>query len=231
MRHVREVLSRLRKFALYVSLKKCKFFTDTLEFLRYVVSTVGVSIDPRRVSTIEEQLRPKTFRKVQVFLGFANFYRRFIRSYSKIVAPLTTLNKGVKLGKKSRELIQTLVEEQAFRIVKAAFTQALILRHYLLGALLRLETDTSYFAIAAIISQLLLDVSGPLIEQHPIAFQSRKLNLAEQNYKTYDRELLAIIEGFKQFRHYYEGASYTVQVLTDYNNLRSFIGVKQLNGR
>ena len=53
----------------------------------------------------------------------------------------------------------------------------------------------------------------------------------ECNYKTHDRELLAIVEGFKQYRYYLEGAAHAVQVLTDHNNLRGFIGVKQLNGR
>lgn len=57
------------------------------------------------------------------------------------------------------------------------------------------------------------------------------MNPAEQNYETHDSELLAIVEGFKQFRHYCEGASHVIQVLTDHNNLRGFMGVKQLNGR
>ncbi|KXL44999.1 MAG: hypothetical protein FE78DRAFT_114743, partial [Acidomyces sp. 'richmondensis'] len=81
--------------------------------------------------------------------------------------------------------------EQAFRKIKAAFTEAPILRHYQLNARLRLETNASQFAISAI---------------YPIAFWLRKLILAEVNYETYDQELLAIIEGFKQFRYYLEGA-------------------------
>jgi len=59
----------------------------------------------------------------------------------------------------------------------------------------------------------------------------RKLLLAECNYKTYDSELLAIVEGFKQFCHYLKGVVHIVQVLSDHNNLRGFIGVKQLNSR
>jgi len=230
VRHVREVLARLRKFALYASLKKCEFFTTQVEFLGYVVSIAGVSMDPRRVSTIEEWPRPKTFREVQVFLGFANFYRRFIRSYSKIIAPLTSLMKGAKNGKKTGELVWNAAEEQAFRMVKAAFISAPILRHYIPGAPIRLETDASSFAIAAIVSQLLPAGDSPA-EWRPIAFWSRKLNPAEQRYETHDGELLAIVEGFKQFRHYCEGASQAIQVLTDHNNLRGFMGVKQLNGR
>jgi hypothetical protein len=104
MRDLYEVLKRLRKFALYASFKKCKFFTDTVEFLSYIVSVVGVSMDKSRIAIVEEWPRLKTFREVQVFISFTNFYRRFIRSYSKIVVPLTSLNKGAKTGKKSGPL-------------------------------------------------------------------------------------------------------------------------------
>lgn len=90
------VLERLRKFALYANRTKCHFFNTEVEFLGYIVSTAGISMDKRRVATIEEWPAPRSFREVQVFLGFANFYRRFIKNYSKIVAPLTALTKGAK---------------------------------------------------------------------------------------------------------------------------------------
>jgi hypothetical protein len=64
VRDLREVLKRLRKFALYTSFKKCKFFTDTVEFLGYTVSVVGVSMDKSRIAIVEEWPRPKTFREV-----------------------------------------------------------------------------------------------------------------------------------------------------------------------
>ena len=89
---------------------------------------------------------------MQVFLGFANFYRRFIRSYSKIIALLTSLIKGAKNSKKTSKLVWNAAEEQAFRIVKAAFISAPILRYYIPSAPIRLETDASSFAIAAIVS-------------------------------------------------------------------------------
>ena len=74
-------------------------------FLGYTVSTVGVSIDRSRVATVEDWPTPTTFREVQVFLRFANFYRRFIKQYSKIVAPLTALSKGAKNSKKVGPLV------------------------------------------------------------------------------------------------------------------------------
>jgi len=230
VRHLREVLARLRKFALYANRKKCDWFTDRVEFLGFIVSVAGVSMDRSRVAAIEEWPTPKTFREVQVFLGFANFFRRFIKGYSKIVVPLTALSKGAKLGKKPGPIAWKAAQEQAFRTLKEAFTQAPILRHYLPNEKLRLETDASGFAISAILSQLRSEGEKPA-RWHPIAFWSRKLIDPEIGYETHDSELLAIVEGFKQYRHYLEGAPHAIQVLTDHNNLRGFMGVKQLSGR
>ena len=97
--HLRLVLERLRKYALYASRKKCKFFTDYLKFLRFIITIEGVSIDRSKLLIVEEQLIPKTLKEVQSFLGFANFYRRFIKRYLKVAGPLTTLTKGIKEGK------------------------------------------------------------------------------------------------------------------------------------
>lgn len=105
VRDLRAVLERLRRFALYASWKKCKFFTDEVAFLGYTVSTAGVSMDRSRVATVEDWPTPTTFREVQIFLGFANFYRRFIKQYAKIVGPLTALSKGAKNGKKIGPLL------------------------------------------------------------------------------------------------------------------------------
>ena len=190
------VLERLRKYTLYTSQKKYRFFTNETKYLRYVINSASVAIDKSRVATIEEQLVLKDLKEVQTFLGFANFYRRFIRGYSKIVGPLTSLTKGAVNSKKPSPIEQGAVQEQAFRTVKATFTQAPILYYYRLEAKLRIETDTSNFAILVILSQLLVE-GDELAQQYLIAFQSRKLNLAKQNYKTYNRELLAIVKGFK----------------------------------
>jgi len=93
------VLNRLKRFALYANLKKYKFSTKKVEFLGYIVSTDGVSINPNRVTSIKEWLIFISFKKIQVFLGFANFYRRFIAKYSKIIFPLTGLLQEEKNGK------------------------------------------------------------------------------------------------------------------------------------
>ncbi|KAF4546986.1 Transposon Tf2-5 polyprotein-like protein 3 [Elsinoe fawcettii] len=225
VRHVCEVLERLRRYKLYASKKKCDFFTTEVEFLGYIVTTAGVSMDPRRVIAIKDWPQPKSFHEVQQFTGFTNFYRCFVRHYSKIISPLNALMKGAKKGRKHGPFTWGASEQQAFEDIRDAFTRAPILRHYDPAAPLRIESDASKFAVAAILSQLF----GT--EWHPIAFWSRKMIPAECNYETHDQELLAIVGAFKQWRHYLEGAPHAVQVLTDHNNLRGFMKLKQLNGR
>src|SRR5215469_7820574 len=89
--HVRLVLSRLRKKGLYAKLEKCEFDQPQVEFLGFIVSSSGVSMDPKKIQTILDWATPTSVRDVQCFLGFANFYRRFIKGYSSIASPLTRL--------------------------------------------------------------------------------------------------------------------------------------------
>ena len=228
IRHLCAVLAALRKFALYASRKKCDFFADRLEFLGYIITSDGVSMDRSKVSAIADWPTPKNLKEVQAFLGFANFYCRFIKHYSKRAAPLTSLSKGMKNGK-GGSFRWGDEQAQAFRTLKEAFTTAPILRHYDPALPIKVETDASVYAMGGILSQL---VPSPDTScWHPVAYYSRKFIPAEVNYETHDQELLAIVDCFKQWRHYLEGALSTIRVLSDHNNLRGFMGVKTLNGR
>ena len=112
--HVRIVLKRLRKYRIYCNLKKCKFLTTEVEFLRFMISTKGVFMDPTWVNTITKWLEPTSYRDLQVFLGFANFYQRFIAEYSQIARPLTSLLKGSKGGKKVGPFLWDVEAAEAF---------------------------------------------------------------------------------------------------------------------
>ena len=158
-------------------------------------------------------------KDIQSFLGFANFYRHFIPNYSKITVPLT------RLTHKDTPWDFTEDCQQAFNLLKQAFTSALILTHYVLEHLVVVETDASDYAIAAILSQW---QDGEL---HPIAFFSRTLQAAELNYDTHDKELLAIFSAFKTWHHYLEGTSDLVDVVTDHKNLEYFSTTKMLTRR
>jgi hypothetical protein len=116
--------------------------------------------------------------------------------------------------------------ENAFQILKKAFTGALVLRHYDPENMIVLESDASDYAIAGILSQY--DKEGVL---RPVAFYGRTMIAAELNYDIYNKELLAIVECFRLWRHYLEGSKYTIQVFTDHNNLQYFTTTKQLSHR
>ena len=90
---IRWVLDKLRKYSLFTNLKKCGFHQDEIRFLRYVVSSKGINIEPERIKVVKEWPEPKSVRDIQVFLGFANFYQQFIQGFSKIAALLTSMLK------------------------------------------------------------------------------------------------------------------------------------------
>ena len=120
--HVRLVLQKLRDSGLYAKLEKCMFHKPEVEFLGYIILGKGLSMDPKKIQTILDWSAPSSVRDVQCFLGFANFYRIFIKNYSNIAAPLTKLTCKDKLEWSSDA-------ENAFQALKAAFTTAPILIH------------------------------------------------------------------------------------------------------
>ena len=148
------MLERLRQFKLYAKLLKCFFMTQMIEFLEYIVSNHGVFMDSRRVKIIQTWPESRILRELQIFLEFANFYRRFVRFYAKIICALTKLFKGSKQGRQNESFIFGKVARQTFRRLIKAFTKAFMLVHFDLRNLIRVETDASEFVIAAILSQL-----------------------------------------------------------------------------
>ena len=87
------VLEQLRKYLLFANLKKCCFHWDEVCFLGYVVLSKDINIETKRIEVVKKWPEPKSVRDIQVFLGFANFYRQFIQGFSKIAAPLTLMLK------------------------------------------------------------------------------------------------------------------------------------------
>jgi hypothetical protein len=184
---VSEVLQRLHENGLYCKLSKCHFYEDTVEYLGYILSPSGLAMDDNKVKTILEWPEPKKIKDIQSFLGFCNFYRRFIPEYSGIVVPLT------RLTRKNVPWNFDASCRQAFEKLKSAFTAAPILASFVPGLPLVVETDASDYAIAGILSTYPDDGT----DLHPIAFFSRTLSGAELNYDVHDKELLAIFEAFK----------------------------------
>ena len=173
-----------------------------------------------KVEAVVNWPTPRKVKDIQSFLGFCNFYRRFIWNYSDITVPLTHLTcSGVRWNWSDQC-------QSAFDQLKAAFTEAPILHHWVPGRQITVETDTSDYAIASILS--ILGDDGDI---HPVAFRSRTLGPLELNYDIHNKELLAIFDVFKTWRHYLEGAPLTIDVVTDHKNLEYFATTKVLTRR
>src|SRR6266571_5829361 len=124
-KHIKEVLRRLRKNGLYAHANKCKFHSERVEYLRYILSPEGLSMDQAKIKVIQDWPEPRKVKDVQSFLSFTNFYRRFIFNYSDIVVPLTCLTrKGIPYQ-------FTEKAHKAFNILKDTFTTAPVLTHWI----------------------------------------------------------------------------------------------------
>jgi len=218
--HVQEVLRRLHQHKLYAKPEKCEFHSDSVEYLRYFLSPDGLTMSQDKVKTIWDWPEPCKVKDIQSFLGFANFYYRFIFNYSDIVVPLT------QLTWKDAPWDFSDICRRSFNQLKEAFTTAPILTHFQPGTQLTVKTDTLDYAIRSILS-----ITGSDDEIRPIAFYSRTLTMPELNYDTHDKELLTIFEAFKSWHHYLEGPAFPIDVVTDHKNLEYFSTSKVLTCR
>ena len=144
-RHVIQVLEKLREHKLYLKLEKCEFHITSVQFLGYIIDQHGIQMDQRKVETIQDWPLPTSVKELQRFLGFANFYRRFIKNYSLISAPLTS---SLKNRPKSLSLNPTAI--QAFHRLKEVFTTAPILIHPNPELPFIVEVDASSTGVGAV---------------------------------------------------------------------------------
>ncbi|KAK3548457.1 hypothetical protein QTP70_013156 [Hemibagrus guttatus] len=220
--HVVEVLGCLREFQLFLKAEKCSFHQPSVQFLGYNISSSGIQIDEGKITAVRDWPAPATVKELQRFLGFANFYRRFISNYSSIADPLTNL-----LRNKPKSLLWSPAAEGAFNTLKRAFTTAPLLIHPDPDKPFVVEVDASTTGVGAVLSQQ----QGNPSRLHPCAFFSHKLNPAERNYDIGNRELLAIKLALEEWRHWLEGARHPFLVLTDHKNLEYLRAAKRLNPR
>ena len=225
-KQVKTVLERLLHHGLVVSAEKCEWSKPKISLLGYIIGQGLLEMDPIKIKSILSWESPRTVREVQVFIGFANFYRRFISNFSKIIQPL------IHLTRKGTPWDWNSNCEAAFNGLKEAFTTAPVLRQFDPKRPCTVETDGSDVAIGAVLSQRFEHPTVPgKTELHPVAFWSRSLNAAERNYTVGEKELLAIIDCFVEWRHYLFSLESPFTVYTDHKNLTYFQTKRQLNRR
>ncbi len=207
--HVITVLKLLRSAGLYAKLEKCEFFVSFIDFLGHRISGEGIHMDPNKVSSILNWPTPTNVKEVQSFIGLANYYRRFIPNFAKIAHPLH------KLLKKNTKFLWSPETQSSFDNLKSKFVSAPILIYPNREIPFQVETDSSNFAIGAILSQ----VSPQDNMVHPVAFFSRSLTATERNYPIYDKELLAIVSALETWRHLLKGSTKPFKIFSDHRNL------------
>ncbi|XP_062387122.1 uncharacterized protein K02A2.6-like [Sardina pilchardus] len=210
LKNLDAVLGRLEEFGLRVQKDKCEFFKDSLEYLGHVIDAHGLHKSPEKVRAIVEAPAPTNVSQLRSFLGLINYYSRFIPNLSSILSPLNAL---LCKGKQWQWTSQC---EMAFQEAKEQLLSQSVLTHYNPELPIRLACDASPYGVGGVISHILPDG-----QERPIAFASRTLNKAEQNYAQIEREALGIIFGVRKFHHYLYGRKFTL--LTDHRPLTTIL--------
>jgi len=178
-------------------------------------------MDPVMVARVREWPTLENRTDVQAFIGFINFYCRFIQDFSTIARPLFDLTCSDKAWNWDAK------EQKAFECLKMAVTTAPVLVSSQGSEPFRTKADSSDFVSRAIFSQQL-----PGKEKwHPVAFYSKSLSPVERNYEIHDKEMLTIIHALEEWRHFLEGAQHLVEIWMDHKNLEYFMTAKKLNCR
>jgi hypothetical protein len=192
--HVRKLVTKLGEAGLYMDIDKCHLAVKEVKYLGLILTAEGIKMDASQVKAILDWQLPTTLKELQAFLGFAKFYRRFIVAYSFTTRLVTDLTRGSDM-KNNLPTEQRSLAHEAFEKVKKAFTMAPVLAHFNPDLEMWVETDSSDTVTASVLSQVQPD--GVL---KPVAFISQKMSPVECNYAIYDKELMAIIKAFEEWR-------------------------------
>lgn len=215
--HLDQVLSKLEENELFAKPSKCTIGVQEVEFCGHLVGGGVVKTSRSKTKLIEEWPTPTNVHEVRQFLGLASYYRRFVRNFATIAAPLSDLLKETDVElrkKKNRSVIWTAKCQHAFEVLKARLTSEPVLQQPDWHQPFVIETDASEWAIGCTLLQLGKD--GAL---HPVAFDGRKLQGAELNYAVQEKELLAIKHAIRTWSHYIDNHTRT-KIFTDHESLK-----------
>lgn len=185
-----------------------------------IVHPDRIAMDPTKLNGIRDWPTPTFVKGVQSFLGFGNFYRRFISHYSDLARPLNDLTR------KNQPWKWEIEQQRAFETLKSKFAESPVLIMPDKSKPFSIESDASKFATGAVLRQR--DTNG---NWHPCAYLSSSFDAAQQNYEIYDRELLGVVRALGEWRHYLEGSPHPVEVFSDHKNLTFFHTAQKLNRR
>ena len=217
---VEEVLRRLEENDLFVKPEKCMWKVREVGFLGVIIGEDGVRTEKEKVQEVIEWPIPKSMKDVQKFLGLANYYKWFVKDFSRIAKPLHEMTrKEMKWSWRERQ-------QKAFEELKERFMTEPVLITSDLDKEMRVEANISDFVTGGV---LLMKCENE--RWRPVAYIFKSLNEAERNYEIHNKKMLVIIQYLEAWRHFLEGAKNQFEIWTDYENLEYFMKTQKLNQR
>jgi hypothetical protein len=223
-KHLRMILEKLREGGFYAKPSKCIFGVREIEFCGHVIGDGKVRMTRNKVDAVKDWPQPTTVHQVRQFVGLCSYYRRFIRGFARLAAPLHELLKTEGTNK-HRQITWNYACARAFQELKDAISSEPVLAQPDPAKPYIIETDASDFARGAQLLQV-----GSDGKEHPVAFESRKFTPAERNYPTHERELLAIKDALRAWNVYIENG-FTTIVRTDHAGLQYMNTTKVVSKR
>ena len=199
VRHLQQVFDILRANQFVLKQSKCCFNLPEVHYLGHVVGRDGVKVDPNKIKAVEKWPRPQTVTQVRSFLGFVNYFRRFIEHYADVARPLNELLHGAR--KKHAKVVWNTACQESFDTLKRLLVTAPVLAVPDFSKPFEVEADASDFCMGAVLLQ----------DGHPIAYESRTFIPAERRYVTGERELCAVVHALKVWRCYLWGNRFTIK--------------------
>jgi hypothetical protein len=211
--HLRMVLQKLWDNLLYAKYSMCQFWIDEVPFLGHIISDGGIPVDPTKVREIVAWKIPSTVTEIRSFMWLAGYYWQFIKGFSKIAKPMTSLLE------KGKEFNWSWERQDSFNQLKLRLMSPPVLIMPDPHKGYDIYCDACRQGLGCVLMQ----------EGHVIAYASRQLRKHELNYPTHDLELEAVVHALKIWRHYIMGTK--CQVYTDHKSLKYIFTQKDLNLR
>ncbi len=218
--HVKEVLDKLREVDLQINIDKCEFKIQEISFLKLLIFINDLRMNSWKVDVIRNWKVLRSLTHVQIFIDFCNFYRWFIKNFSKITQSM------IKLTRKDHFFEWTEICQTIFEELKQQMTTVLILKHFDLIRKAILKTNFLNYVNDEVLSQY--DDEDIL---HSVIFYSKNMILAECNYEIYDKELLTIIRCLKHWCSELKCTDILIKIFIDHLNLKYFMIIKELTWR
>ncbi|GBG92109.1 hypothetical protein CBR_g54409 [Chara braunii] len=215
--HLALVLQSLRNSQYKINREKSSFGVPSVIYLGNVISRDGLAPEAAKIAAIQEWPQPQTVRDVRSFMGLASYYRKFVRNFSAVAAPLTNLTK------KDTPFLWSLHCQLAFTRLKKALTRAPVLKLPDPTLPFILTTYASQYGIGAVLQQ---DDGNGL---RPVEFMSKKIKTQKLQDSTYEKELYALVCALKHWKHFLLGRHF--KIFSDHSTLQWMKSQGELNDK